>query len=248
VSADGKKLNSAEEFTNLVTALEFRFNEFLTIPRIRKEVMAQGASSIEQTPWPYIQFRDWFNYHFRSIGQPPPMLKPAPLASFSHRSASELTSRDMSTSSPAETGTSSEASAHSASRVESKTDALVAASELTDASTASASLASRSTRRLGLGNGETSADMSTATQSTSKQRILAARGKLTSALRKKKGAGGEGDVETVASAPKAAKQGVSNAARLLLEKRKQRESSLDSEPTITNESLGGIGGIGDGGA
>merc|ERR1711998_221569 len=43
VSADGKTLASAEELTNLVTALEYRFNEFLTIPRVRQQVMEQAS-------------------------------------------------------------------------------------------------------------------------------------------------------------------------------------------------------------
>jgi len=65
VSADGRTLCSGEELRNVVTALEYKFNEYLTMPVDKAQVVDAAADGVEKQSLNFAEFLDWFNYNYR---------------------------------------------------------------------------------------------------------------------------------------------------------------------------------------
>jgi hypothetical protein len=181
ISADGVTVCTAEELNNMITALEYKFNEYLVKPVGRQVLIDAAVASIDHRPMEMEQFLAWFNYHFRNIGDEPQLPtppKPATMATFGQQNSSE-------------------GSSHSAETADERTF------------TATTHTGSRS--------------------SVGKEKLLAARKKLSSAMKAKKSVGESDD-----ASPTKTTAAKSNAARLLMEKRQKRaaEKSEDTVPQI----------------
>jgi hypothetical protein len=68
VSADGEALAEEEELTNMMTALEFKFDGFLNIPAHKDKLLAHAFEN--KLPMKFPAFWSWFNQNFSAEAQP----------------------------------------------------------------------------------------------------------------------------------------------------------------------------------
>jgi len=209
VTCDGETLATEEEFQNVVTAIEYKFSEFITPPENQEEIYQKAIHKLEKDPMSFSSFVKWFDYHFRNIGEVPDEVISA-LSTFGVPLTDDMDDDTTLGTTHIGTGTSyaSRLRDKSASKGASNNESVskVSASEKTE-------------------GGQTTA--------TGSNRISAARNRLATALAKKKSTAltqddalSEKDATTTATSTAALK---SNAAKMLLEKRRQRAAEKEKQ-------------------
>jgi len=232
ISYDGETICTEDELQNLATAMEFKYSEYLVLRKNSEEhnkVMEVMTKRVEDSPVTFDEFVAWYNKHFRGIKLP----EPEPVAP------------EQITSSLATFGVPLVAEDCDYAVLERTETQQPSRSERTETQQPS-----RSDRAPGPATIPEDAEVNVATMTatasgtkTSSNRISAARERLSSALSKRKkdrhadasgeqseSSAAEANAETATAASTSTSSTRSNAARLLLEKRRQRAAETKATP------------------